>query len=183
MWAGDVGWNTWEEINRIFDPLDTTIENFGWPCYEGNSRQPGYDGLDLPLCEALYGAAGAVAGPYYTYNHDDQVVPGEACPPAPCGASSSVTGLAFYPTSGGTYPSDYHGALFFADYSRDCVWAMKTGGGALPDPGNIVTISANSNVGPVNLISGPGGDIFYPGFTTAACTASSTSPAISRRRR
>ena len=32
--------------------------------------------------------------------------------------SSSIAGLAFYPTSGGTYPSSFAGALFFADYSR-----------------------------------------------------------------
>ena len=86
-------------------------------------------------------------------------MPGEACGTG----SSSVTGLAFYPTSGGTYPSSYHGALFFADYSRNCVWAMRTNGGVLPDTGSRVTISSGAP-GPVNLISGPGGDIFYPGF-------------------
>ena len=41
---------------------------------------------------------------------------------------------------------------------------MTTGAGGLPDPNNIVTISA-TNAGPVNLVSGPNGDIFYPGFT------------------
>ena len=30
----------WEEINRIADPLGS-VENFGWPCYEGSRRQPG----------------------------------------------------------------------------------------------------------------------------------------------
>ncbi len=130
LWVGDVGWDTWEEINRIANPLDGSVRNFGWPCYEGDGQQPGYaaNGM-LTICQDLYGAPGAVVGPYYTYNHADQVVDGEACPPAgPGGASSSVTGLAFYPTSGGTYPSDYHGALFFGDYSRKCVWAMKPGG-------------------------------------------------------
>ena len=39
VWVGDVGWNTWEEINRIADPLGT-VENFGWPCYEGDGRNP-----------------------------------------------------------------------------------------------------------------------------------------------
>jgi glucose/arabinose dehydrogenase len=34
LWLGDVGWSDWEEINRITDPLGT-VENFGWPCYEG----------------------------------------------------------------------------------------------------------------------------------------------------
>ena len=35
LWVGDVGWNTWEEINRI--PDVTRGRNFGWPCYEGTA--------------------------------------------------------------------------------------------------------------------------------------------------
>jgi glucose/arabinose dehydrogenase len=30
VWVGDVGWNTWEEINRIPDPK-AGLTNFGWP--------------------------------------------------------------------------------------------------------------------------------------------------------
>ena len=30
IWVGDVGWSAWEEINRIVDPTDSTVENFGW---------------------------------------------------------------------------------------------------------------------------------------------------------
>ena len=58
VWAGDVGWNTWEEVNRLVDPLGTgrgDVENFGWPCYEGQGRQSGYDGANLNICENLYG--------------------------------------------------------------------------------------------------------------------------------
>jgi hypothetical protein len=54
LWVGDVGWNDWEEINRIPTPTDTTADNFGWPCYEGNNRQAGYDGANLSICENLY---------------------------------------------------------------------------------------------------------------------------------
>ena len=39
LWVGDVGWSTWEEINRVANIGDATVENFGWPCYEG-SRAP-----------------------------------------------------------------------------------------------------------------------------------------------
>ena len=49
-WAG----TTWEEINRVLDPSDDAVENFGWPCYEGNGRQSGYDGANLSICENLY---------------------------------------------------------------------------------------------------------------------------------
>ena len=59
VWIGDVGWNTWEEINRITNPT-AGVTNFGWPCYEGAANQSGYDGANLSLCENLY-AAGPTA--------------------------------------------------------------------------------------------------------------------------
>ena len=43
IWLGDVGYNTWEEIDRISNPTDGTVRNFGWPCYEGNGRTANYD--------------------------------------------------------------------------------------------------------------------------------------------
>jgi glucose/arabinose dehydrogenase len=39
LWAGDVGWNDWEEINRIPNPT-AGVTNLGWPCYEGNPASP-----------------------------------------------------------------------------------------------------------------------------------------------
>jgi glucose/arabinose dehydrogenase/chitodextrinase len=156
VWLGDVGWNTWEELNRVTDPLGT-VENFGWPCYEGGSRQSGYDGANLNVCETLYGQAGAVVSPYYTYNHSAQVVPGETCPTG----GSSVAGLAFY--QGGSYPAAYDNALFFADYSRDCIWVMFAGANGLPDPATRATFGAQAS-NPVDLQIGPGGDLFYADF-------------------
>ena len=70
VWTGDVGWSTWEELNRLVTPADATADNFGWPCYEGDGRQGTYDALNLNLCENLYAAgSGAVVAPYYTYRH------------------------------------------------------------------------------------------------------------------
>ena len=64
VWVGDVGWNDWEELNR-FSPTPTppAAANFGWPCYEGNARQPAYDAADLDICEKLYATPGAVTAP------------------------------------------------------------------------------------------------------------------------
>ena len=42
LWIGDVGWNTWEEIDRLSSPTDSASRNFGWPCYEGDGPQGGY---------------------------------------------------------------------------------------------------------------------------------------------
>jgi glucose/arabinose dehydrogenase len=157
IWIGDVGWDTWEEINRIQNPTGP-VHNFGWPCYEGTGVQPGYAGAGLNLCNNLYNNPGSVTGPYFTYNHTATVVPGETCPPG----SSSISGMAFY--NGGSYPATYTGALFFADYSRNCIWAMLQGANGDPDPTKILTFVAGAGH-PVELQIGPGGDVFYVDFT------------------
>src|SRR5439155_5276635 len=106
LWVGDVGWNTWEEIDKIPDATDGVAENFGWPCYEGTGPQGGYDGTNLALCESLYSqGSGAVASPIYAYNHAASVVAGDTCPTG----SSSITGMAFYPEASGSYPVPYRG--------------------------------------------------------------------------
>src|SRR5215210_7545425 len=159
VWLGDVGWNTWEEINRIAAPADATVDNFGWPCYEGSGTQSGYDGANLNICENLYAAGtAAVTAPYFTYNHASRVVANE-----PCGTGSSATsGMAFY--QGGPFPDSYDGALFFADYSRDCIWAMQKGANGLPDPAKRSTFVAGA-AAPVDLQIGPNGDLFYVDLT------------------
>lgn len=155
LWLGDVGWRDWEEINRVASPT-AGVPNFGWPCLEGSARQAGYDAANLPLCESLYTNGGFTA-PYYAYHHSAKVVPGESCGTG----SSAVSGLAFHPTSGGTYPAAYRGALFFADYVRNCIWAMlPTTAGGLPAASNRVTFVAGA-ANPVDLATGPGGELYY----------------------
>ena len=135
-----------------------TAENGGWPCIEGPLPPPAFERLDLSICEGLYAAGpSAVHAPYYYYAHTAQVVPGELCP----SGSTSISGIAFY--QGGPYPAAYDGALFFADYSRDCIWAMRAGSGGLPDPADIVTFVGPA-ANPVALEIGPGGDLFYADF-------------------
>jgi glucose/arabinose dehydrogenase/PKD repeat protein len=160
LWIGDVGWNTWEEIDRVLSPASTTASNFGWPCYEGASPQGGYQGAGLNLCSSLYSTPGSVIAPYYTYNHSSCVVNYTGCHTG----GSSITGVAFY--QGGSYPSQYNGALFFADHSRNEIWAMMPGSNGLPDPSNIqsfVGVDATGGAAghPVDLKIGPGGDLFY----------------------
>ncbi|MFG1910716.1 PQQ-dependent sugar dehydrogenase [Kribbella sp. NPDC048928] len=150
LWIGDVGYGNWEEIDRVATPA-ANVTNFGWPCYEGAARHPGYDAANLNLCENLYAAgASAVVAPYYAYKHDDQVA-------GTCSTgSSSISGLSFY--KGGNYPAAYDGALFFTDYSRRCVWSMMAGSNGLPDPANIKLFA--SGYGATRLQTGPGGDLF-----------------------
>ncbi len=153
-WIGDVGWNAAEEINHL-DPARGSVANFGWPCYEGNDRQLDYDALDLDLCETLYANPAAVTPPYFAYPHD-LPLGDAACGGA--GSQSAISGLAFY--HGANYPQPLHGALFFADYGRRCIWALPPGENGLPDPGRLVTISSAAGA-VVDLVAGPDGDLFY----------------------
>jgi uncharacterized repeat protein (TIGR01451 family) len=163
LWVGDVGWNDWEEINRITNPTATPVNNFGWPCYEGNINgsliQPGYQSANLNICTNLYNTAGSVTAPYFAYLHGSTLFSGDACTNTNNG--SAVTGLAFY--NGGSYPTSYNGALFFADHSRNCIWVMSAGANGLPDKTKIVTF-ITSAANPVDLEIGPGGDLFYVDF-------------------
>jgi glucose/arabinose dehydrogenase len=149
LWIGDVGWNTWEEIDRVTDTTAGVATNFGWPCYEGNATQPGYQSAGLTLCGKVSPTA-----PYYAYNHSSQVVANESCPTG----GSSVTGMAFYP--GGAYPASFNGGLFFADHTRDCIWFMPAGGNGLPNPSGVQAFEPGA-ANPVDLEIGPGGDLFY----------------------
>ncbi|TDO69221.1 glucose/arabinose dehydrogenase [Kribbella sp. VKM Ac-2571] len=165
LWIGDVGWNTWEEINRVVSP--TTASNFGWPCYEGAAAQGGYQGAGLSSCSSLYSTPGSVVAPYYTYNHSACVVNYTGCHTG----GSSITGIAFY--QGGTYPSEYNGALFFADHSRNEIWAMLPGTNGLPDPARLRSFVGVDSTGgaaghPVDLKIGPGGDLFYVDMESGA---------------
>jgi glucose/arabinose dehydrogenase len=160
LWIGDVGWSTWEEINRVVAPASSTASNFGWPCFEGASAQSGYQGAGLNLCSSLYSAPGSVIAPYYTYNHSACVVSYTGCHTG----GSSVTGVAFY--QGGSYPAQYNGALFFADHTRNEIWAMLPGTNGLPDTARLQSFVGVDAAGgaaghPVDLKVGPSGDLFY----------------------
>ncbi|NUM55446.1 MAG: PQQ-dependent sugar dehydrogenase [Candidatus Hydrogenedentes bacterium] len=138
----DVGWNTWEEINYIPDPLATPIRNFGWPCYEGPEIMPQYYYSDLPICNNLVNE-GTVTAPFYAYPHI---------------GGASATGAAIY--QGGNYPSQYVGALFLADYTDHKIRVMYPDAQGVPDPSTVEDFSL-PELNPVDLQVGPGGDLFY----------------------
>lgn len=153
LWVGDVGWSTWEEIDKVADSNDSVVEDFGWPCYEGIPHQSGYDSLNLNICENLYGGGGVTA-PFFPYNHSAHVVQGEDCPTG----SSAVSGLAFY--NRGSYPLTYRGALFFTDVIRSCIWVMFRGANGDPDP-STTQVFVSGNPAAVDIKIGPKGDLYY----------------------
>lgn len=163
LWSGDVGASGFEEVNRLDDaPASTTPVNRGWPCYEGRAggslRNQGWDALDVPICEGLYAqGAGAVSAPYFSYVTRDggTLTPGEDC----LSSTSSVSGVAF--TTGSTsYPAAYQGSLYFSDFARSCVWRLGKLANGEPDPSTIVPFVQAADT-PVNLKTGPGGDLYY----------------------
>jgi glucose/arabinose dehydrogenase len=154
LWLGDVGWNTWEEIDH-FTP-GAPVENFGWPCFEGTGRSVNAYS-SLAACTSL--AAADVTPPFFTYKHGVSVVAGDNCDP---NQGSAVSGIGFY--SGSAYPAAYRGALFFTDVSRNCMWLMRAGAGGLPDPATTAVFARGTPAGhggPVDVETAPNGDIVY----------------------
>ena len=63
----------------------------------------------------------------------------------------------------GPYPASYDGALFFADYSRDCIWVMKADASGIPAPGLLESFVAPA-ANPVDVQISPAGELFYADF-------------------
>jgi glucose/arabinose dehydrogenase/PKD repeat protein len=140
-WIGDVGAGFFEEIDRVVPGAGAP--NLGWPCFEGTDVHNPFP--DLNLCQTL--SPTSKTDPYFGWQHQAAVFTGDTCPQG----DAAVTGLAFYPSSGGEYPASYRGGLFFADYTRTCIWFMAAPtAGALPDPNSVRAFATNVS-SPVDL--------------------------------
>jgi glucose/arabinose dehydrogenase/chitodextrinase len=137
-WFGDVGWNTWEELNH-----GVKAKNFGWPCYEGVNPQPQYQSAFLQ-CRQL--AANSVVAPVYTYDHT---------------VGTALIGGPFY--TGDTYPESYRGSFFFIDYGGNFIRRLTFD--ASGNPAGVVSF-ATSVAAPVTIEQGPDGNLYYLSFTT-----------------
>ena len=138
---------------------DATVENFGWPCYEGNGA-PGRLRRREPehLREPLRAAGRRGHAPVLHLPPRRQGRAGETLPDG-----QLLDRRDSRSTTGGELPGRYDGALFFADYSRDCIWVMRTGGNGAPDPATHVDLRRRA-ANPVDLEIGPDGDLFYVDF-------------------
>ena len=162
IWAGDVGWNDLggdRPHRRRRRPRSPTSAGRATRARRGRAR---YDNLNLNLCESLYTqGAGAHAAPYYTYNHADKVVPGEACP---SGASSVVRArvLLRHP-----FPARYrNGALLRRLLAQlHLVHAGRRQRPAGSRPARDVRLRRRRLV---NLPVGPDGALYYPDLNNGA---------------
>ncbi len=161
LYVGDVGSFVWEEVNRIPSPT-ASVTNFGWPCHEGPLTGSYYTSVSLNLCSTL--TEGNAVRPLFDYPQAGHMVNGDGCPPiSPAtSAGASVSGLAFY--TGTDYPAQYRGALFVADYARNCIVVLPDRGDGVPQS-TAIPFSSSAE-GPVMLTANPDGDLMYVAFTS-----------------
>ncbi|MBN8480329.1 MAG: PQQ-dependent sugar dehydrogenase [Xanthomonadales bacterium] len=171
VWIGDVGWNTTEEID-VIPAIDAgaTLRNFGWPCYEGGLLTSGYSAR--ALCMTLYTNGGTggrtpVSAPFHAYAHT---------------SGNAISAIAFY--TGERWPAEYRNALFFADTVINRMWTIKdTNGDGRPDPvaSGAATLFGQSNLGIVDLVPGPAGDLFFVNINNGRITRISWDADIANR--
>jgi Domain of unknown function (DUF4347)/Glucose / Sorbosone dehydrogenase/PA14 domain/Calx-beta domain len=140
---GDVGYETWEEINIGGG------KNFGWPAFEGgvdangnptNLRTGGYEGLQS--VKDYYATNPTVSAPLYSFKHTpggDAVILGD------------------YSTKK-VFPQIYDNSLFFANSSKGTVSTVffDAAGKA-----NGTRQFASGLFGAVQVVFGPDGNLYY----------------------
>ncbi len=143
--VGNVGWYSWEEIDR------GKGINSGWPCYEGGldgsgnpvvMKTPQYWSAFAAQCSAI--AATSTAPPLWAYPH---------------GGGAAIVLGPFY--TGSTYPSQYNGNLFIADYNSN--WIKRL---ILDDSGKVTDVKtfATNMQAPVFISQGPDGNLYVVSF-------------------
>ena len=160
LWIGDVGWRPGRR-STASRTRRRRSRNFGWPCYEGAGRQAGYDAREPnALREPLRRRRGA-----HVRRTTPTTTPSAWSPARPARpGSSSISGLAFYPATAASSRPAYDGALFFADYSRNCIWVDAAGADGLPDPRQRRDVRDRRRAARSTSRSGPGGDLYYVDF-------------------
>jgi glucose/arabinose dehydrogenase len=125
IFINDVGWQRWEEIND-----GKAGANYGWPRYEGHENNDNYE------------------DPIFAYKHDDL----PDTPPATSGCA--ITGGTFYNPQTATFPLEYVGDYFFADFCNGWIRRLDA------DGGGVSGFLTDANM-PVDLKVSEDGDLYY----------------------
>ncbi len=149
LFIGDVGWNTYEEVSLSAAPGG---ENFGWPYREGYISNPSY-----PTCYGMPEPVDETVDPIGGY---DQV----------SGAYSVMGGVVYHPVNypfDSSWPSQFDGDYFFADYYQgflirlkdqgDGTWAVPPPVSGQPSPEYFITGISS----PADFAVGPDGALYY----------------------
>ena len=147
MYIGDVGWETWEELN-----VGPPGANFGWPCYEGGNgasvQQSSY--ASQAVCLTLYAqGSGVVRAPIYGYQHL------ESGP-----ASGAIILGSFY--TGTAYPAEFRGGLFFYDFNMTFIRVSQISGNTASVLDFATDAGGDNDYdnGIVQMVSGPDSDLY-----------------------
>src|SRR5262249_49148774 len=122
-YIGQVGWNTWEDIY-----VGVPGRNFGWPCYEGNFIQSGYQAYSQ--CQSLY-SAGTRTPPLISYQH--------------WGGGTAVSFGDWY--TGTNFPAQYQGQFFYSDYGHTMFTNVQVDANSNIVNSNVFMPEAATNVG------------------------------------
>ena len=134
MYINDVGSGTWEEVN-----IGAVAANYGWPTTEGPFNQATFPNFTHPT---IY------------YHHTNGAL---SSPPLAGFTGFAITGGAFYVPPGGnapTFPLNYLGDYFFADYVSD--WIKRYD----PDAHTVQNFASQA-LGAVDLRVGADGALYY----------------------
>ncbi len=130
---GDVGESSWEEADFGIPGAD-----YGWPCYEADVAASNCSPAPAP---------GSLTFPVFAYSHTG--------PTPPANGGAIVAGPVY---DGVSFPSEYAGRWFFADYVAGWIQSARLdASGGLSDVRSFLTGAA----GPVDLAVGPDGCLLY----------------------
>ncbi len=141
-YVGEVGNDTWEEINGGVGV------NFGWPCYEGGPsaslRQPGFEPQDF--CQDAFRNNEPVVDPLVSWEHDG-------------GGNAAIIGDFYF---GEVFPEEFTGKLFFGDFIKG--WLRYAD---ISDPQNVVVTDFATDMMPmVEMRVGADGALYYASITS-----------------
>jgi glucose/arabinose dehydrogenase len=130
LYINDVGADTWEEIDA-----GSAGANYGWPMSEGPDD-----------------VKGNITGPLFAYKHSAASPPGSGTGGFFVGIA--ISGGAFYPSSGGSFPAAYEGNYFFADFGSGFIARLDSANG------NAAYAFAQLSGNPVDLLVGSDGALY-----------------------
>lgn len=133
LWIGEVGNDVWEEVTRA-----RAGANLGWPCFEG----PNPASIN-PACDPLFNGTTPVTQAIHAYKHE-------------FGLGAAIGGD-FY--TGQSYPSQYRGQYFFADFNGGLIQTINPATGT-------ANLFASNVFGPVQVQMGPDGNLYWLSIIT-----------------
>ena len=123
------------------------------PATRASAAQPGYRRAEPQHLQQPVPAAGTV-----DRRRTSRTGTARASSPARPAATggSSITGLAVLSRPAAPTRRAYNGALFFADYTRDCIWAMLPGPNGAARSDDVATFATGRRrLSPVDLVDRP----------------------------